>query len=70
MAQAPGGPDEDPEGGFAFGGWQAPLSDETVGNIRLLAPVTTSPRGVLLQRCERLGGTPEVGTMSADDERG
>src|SRR5262245_15589702 len=31
VAQAPGGPEEDPEGGFAFGGWQAPLSDEIVG---------------------------------------
>ena len=31
VAQAPGGPDEDPEGGFAFGGWQAPLVDEIVG---------------------------------------
>ncbi|MCU1475974.1 MAG: deaminase [Subtercola sp.] len=31
VAQAPGGPDEDPEGGFEFGGWQAPLLDETVG---------------------------------------
>jgi dihydrofolate reductase len=27
IAQAPGGPDEDPLG-FAFGGWQAPLWDE------------------------------------------
>jgi dihydrofolate reductase len=25
VAQAPGQPEEDPEGGFAFGGWQAPL---------------------------------------------
>ncbi|GAA1623561.1 dihydrofolate reductase family protein [Actinoplanes couchii] len=32
VAQAPGGPDEDPEGGFSFGGWQAPLMDETVGD--------------------------------------
>ena len=31
VAQAPGGPDEDPENGFAFGGWQAPLFDELVG---------------------------------------
>ncbi|WP_105036217.1 dihydrofolate reductase family protein [Cryobacterium aureum] len=31
VAQAPGGPDEDPDGGFAFGGWQAPLFDETDG---------------------------------------
>ena len=31
VAQAPGGPEEDTEGGFAFGGWQAPLSDALVG---------------------------------------
>jgi dihydrofolate reductase len=31
VAQAPGAPDEDPEGGFAFGGWQAPLFDDVVG---------------------------------------
>lgn len=31
VAQAPGAPEEDPEGGFPFGGWQAPLFDDVVG---------------------------------------
>jgi len=31
VAQAPGGPEEDTEGGFRFGGWQAPLIDDLVG---------------------------------------
>ncbi len=31
VGQAPGGPDEDPEAGFPFGGWQAPLIDEVTG---------------------------------------
>ncbi|MET0931372.1 MAG: dihydrofolate reductase family protein [Aeromicrobium sp.] len=31
VGQAPGGPDEDPDG-FPFGGWQAPLMDEEVGS--------------------------------------
>ena len=30
VGQAPGGPDEDPEG-VAFGGWQAPLMDDEAG---------------------------------------
>jgi dihydrofolate reductase len=32
VAQAPGGPEEDSEDGFAFGGWQAPLFDDVVGD--------------------------------------
>lgn len=32
VAQAPGRRDEDPEGGFAFGGWQAPLTDALDGD--------------------------------------
>ena len=31
VMQAPGGPDEDPEGGFPHGGWQAPYADEAMG---------------------------------------
>lgn len=31
VAQAPGGPDEDPSDGFRFGGWQAPFPDDMVG---------------------------------------
>jgi dihydrofolate reductase len=31
VAQAPGSPQEDPEGDFKFGGWQAPFPDDVVG---------------------------------------
>ena len=31
--QAPGGPNEDPEGGFEFGGWQAPYFDDEAGEV-------------------------------------
>jgi hypothetical protein len=33
VAQAPGGPDTDVDGGFAHGGWQAPVADQESGGV-------------------------------------
>ena len=33
VAQAPGAVDEDPDGGFAHGGWQAPVADPESGGV-------------------------------------
>jgi dihydrofolate reductase len=48
VIQAPGGPTEDPTGGFAHGGWMAPLGDELVG--RTIDGFFSGPFDLLLGR--------------------
>lgn len=48
VTQAPGGPEEDAEGGFAFGGWTQPLFDETVG--QQVGAIHQAPFDLLLGR--------------------
>jgi len=48
VMQAPGGPDEDREGGFAHGGWQAPYADDVMG--RLVTDGFADADGFLLGR--------------------
>jgi dihydrofolate reductase len=48
VIQAPGGPQEDPTGGFRFGGWTFPLSDEVTGQA--VGKVLTPPFDLLLGR--------------------
>lgn len=48
VIQAPGGPDEDTSGGFAFGGWTAPYSDAVLGTA--LSRQMNLPFGLLLGR--------------------
>jgi dihydrofolate reductase len=48
VMQAPGGPDEDREGGFPHGGWQAPYADEVMG--RLVVQGLADADGFLLGR--------------------
>ena len=33
VIQAGGGPEDDTSGGFAYGGWQAPYSDDVIGAV-------------------------------------
>jgi dihydrofolate reductase len=48
VMQAPGGPDEDREGGFVHGGWQAPYVDDVMG--RLVTEGFADADGFLLGR--------------------
>ena len=48
VIQAPGGPDEDTSGGFAYGGWSAPYSDPILGTA--LARQMNMPFDLLLGR--------------------
>lgn len=48
VIQAPGGPDEDTSGGFAYGGWSSPYSDKILG--RLLAKRMDMPFDLLFGR--------------------
>jgi dihydrofolate reductase len=48
VMQAPGGPPEDPTGGFAFGGWTVPYWDEPMG--RFMDELFSSPFALLLGR--------------------
>lgn len=48
VMQAPGGPPEDPTGGFAFGGWVAPHFDEKLGSV--MGAVFEKPFDLLLGR--------------------
>src|SRR5437016_5872413 len=48
VMQAPGGPEEDPSGGFKFGGWSVPYFDEFVG--KLMSEQLGHPFDLLLGR--------------------
>lgn len=48
VMQAPGGPDEDPSGGFRHGGWSAPYWDEEMG--RRMESFMDQPFDLLLGR--------------------
>ncbi len=48
VIQAPGGPDEDTSGGFAYGGWVAPYSDDVLETV--IKMQTNRPFDLLLGR--------------------
>lgn len=48
VMQAPGGPEEDESGGFEYGGWQAPFSDDAAGAF--INEIMEKPYDLLLGR--------------------
>ena len=48
VMQAPGGPEEDPSGGFKYGGWMVPYHDEFSGKV--MAEQMSRPFHLLLGR--------------------
>ena len=48
VIQAPGGPREDPSGGFRFGGWSVPYDDDAIG--RAVQDLHAQPFELLLGR--------------------
>src|SRR4051794_22202572 len=48
VMQAPGGPEEDPSGGFRFGGWTAPYWHEDIGAA--IGELFAAPFDLLLGR--------------------
>jgi dihydrofolate reductase len=48
VMQAPGGPEEDDSGGFAFGGWSVNYWDEKMGEV--MGEATSAPFDLLLGR--------------------
>ena len=48
VMQAPGGPEEDPSGGFQYGGWLVPFFDDTTGAV--LDETFSAPFDLLLGR--------------------
>lgn len=48
VVQAPGGPEEDPSGGFAHGGWTVPYWDDVMGEA--MGAATAAPSDLLLGR--------------------
>jgi dihydrofolate reductase len=48
VIQAPGGPEEDPSGGFAYGGWAVPYFDDFLGKV--MAQQMNKPFALLLGR--------------------